>query len=210
VQAYRPLVSALGPELTVCLIADPALRRPEPPEWSVTERARRTHEALSARFPTAEWRWHLAGWSFGAWVATEIAAEAEAGGTPARSLHLIDPPTPGARFDNYGEAELAAIFERELGATGGTAGEYARRLARACRANLRSMTGHELPRLSATPSRLWFATEPEGLLPVTAGPDAWHSLLPQPTEWRRLSTTHYGIVRPPHAQIIADAITEGV
>ncbi|MFI9386720.1 amino acid adenylation domain-containing protein [Kutzneria sp. NPDC052558] len=210
VQAYRPLVSALGPELTVCLIADPALRRPEPPEWSVTERARRYHEALSARFPVDEWRWHLAGWSFGAWVATEMAAQAEAAGTPALNLHLIDPPTPGARFDNYGDAELEAIFERELGATGGTAGEYARRLARACRANLRSMTGHELPRLSTTPSRVWFATEPEGGLPVTAGPDAWHSLLPQPTEWRRLSTTHYGIMQPPHTLAIADAIREEV
>ena len=206
VQAYRPLVSALGPELTVCLIADPALRRLEPPEWSVTERARRYHEALSARFPAAEWRWHLAGWSFGAWVAAGIAAEAEAAGTPARTLHLIDPPTPGARFGDYDEAHLRTIFERELGAAGGAAGEYAQRLARACRANLRSMTGHELPRLSTTTSRVWFASEPEGGLPTPAGPDAWRALLPEPTEWRRLSTTHYGIVRPPHVQAVADAI----
>jgi amino acid adenylation domain-containing protein len=207
VHAYRPLVAALGPELTVCVIADPALSRPEPPGWPVAERARRYHAALQARFPDGEWRWQLAGWSFGAWVATGMAAEAEAGGRPVRALHLIDPPAPGASFADYDEARLAAVFERELGASGGTAGEHAKRLARACRANLRSMTGHELPKLEVTPSRVWFAAEPEPGLPPAADPGGWGAVLPEPSRWDRLPTTHYGIVRAPHVTAVAAAIT---
>ncbi len=51
IQAYRSLVSALDPRLTVCLIADPALFHPELPSWSVTERARHYAAALRERFP---------------------------------------------------------------------------------------------------------------------------------------------------------------
>ncbi|WP_328615922.1 AMP-binding protein [Amycolatopsis sp. NBC_00355] len=209
VHAYRPLVAALSPELTVCVIADPALNRPEPPGWPVAERARRYHAALQARFPGSGWRTQLAGWSFGAWVATGMAAEAELSGRPVRALHLIDPPAPGASFEDYDEPRLEAVFERELGASGGTAGEHARRLARACRANLRSMAGHELPKLATTPSHVWIAAEPEPGLPPAADPDGWHTILPDPSHWRQLPATHYGIVRAPHAAAVADAITQG-
>jgi amino acid adenylation domain-containing protein len=204
VHAYRPLVEALPPELGVCVIADPALSRPEPPGWPVADRARRYHAALRKRLPGHTWQ--LAGWSFGAWVAAGMAAEAEAAGQPVRALHLIDPPPPGASAADYSDAQLETVFERELGASGGTAGEHAQRLARACRANLRSMTGHELPRLTETPSHVWLAAEPEPGLPV-AGRDGWRALLPEPTRWRELPATHYGIVRAPHVTAVAASIT---
>ncbi|MEO7261299.1 MAG: amino acid adenylation domain-containing protein [Jatrophihabitantaceae bacterium] len=133
IQAYRSLVSALDPGLTVCLIADPALYRSELPPWSVAERARRYHEALRARFPRAEWRWRLAGWSFGAWVALAMAAESEAAGQPAAGLYLLDPPPPGSgtSLQAYDEQQLRTVFALELGqgaegaegagGTGGTA-----------------------------------------------------------------------------------------
>jgi thioesterase domain-containing protein/acyl carrier protein len=203
VHAYRALVEALAPELGVCVIADPALSRPEPPEWSVADRAHRYHAALRARFPGRTWQ--LAGWSFGAWVATGMAAEAEAAAQPVRALHLIDPPPPGASAADYSDAQLEAVFERELGASGGTAGEHARRLARACRANLRSMTGHELPHLVSTPSHVWLATEAEPGLPVSDR-DGWRALLPEPSQWHELPATHYGIVRAPHVTAVAAAI----
>ncbi|MEU4519367.1 amino acid adenylation domain-containing protein [Amycolatopsis sp. NPDC024027] len=203
VHAYRPLVEALPPGLGVCVIADPALGRPEPPGWPVADRARRYYDALRKQFPGRTWQ--LAGWSFGAWVAAGMAAEAEAAGQPVRALHLIDPPPPGASAADYSDAQLETVFERELGASGGTAGEHARRLARACRANLRSMAGHELPRLAATPSRVWLATEPEPGLPVT-GRDGWRALLPEPSHWHELPATHYGIVRAPHVTEVAAAI----
>ncbi|HYQ64831.1 beta-ketoacyl synthase N-terminal-like domain-containing protein, partial [Actinophytocola sp.] len=204
VHAYRPLVEALAPEFGVCVIADPALRRPAPPGWTVADRAHRYHEALRTTLPGHTWQ--LAGWSFGAWVAAGMAAEAEAAGQPVRALHLIDPPPPGASAADYSEAELRAVFERELGASGGTGGEHARRLARACRANLRSMTGHELPRLFATESHVWLATEPEPGVPM-ADRGGWRALLPEPSVWRELPATHYGIVRPPHAAAVAASIT---
>ncbi|MFD5828643.1 amino acid adenylation domain-containing protein, partial [Lentzea sp. NPDC060358] len=125
VHAYRPLVEALDPALGVCVIADPALSLPEPPGWSVEERARRYYAALRATLPGRTWQ--LAGWSFGAWVATGMAAEAEAAGQPVRALHLLDPPPPGASAADYSDAQLEAVFERELGASGGTAGEHAQR-----------------------------------------------------------------------------------
>ncbi|MEV4051986.1 AMP-binding protein [Amycolatopsis sp. NPDC049688] len=203
VGAYRSLVEALDPALGVCVIADPALSRPEPPGWSIADRARRYHAALQAKLPGRTPM--LAGWSFGAWVAAGMAAEAEAAGQPVRTLHLIDPPPPGASAADYSDAQLETVFERELGASGGTAGEHARRLARACRANLRSMAGHDLPRLSATPSHVWLATEPEPGLPV-AGRDGWRALLPEPAQWHELPATHYGIVRAPHVTAVAAAI----
>ncbi|MEV6823873.1 amino acid adenylation domain-containing protein [Amycolatopsis sp. NPDC051102] len=203
VHAYRPLVEALDPALGVCVIADPALSRPEPPGWSVEDRARRYHAALDKRFPGRPRL--LAGWSFGAWVAAGMAAEAEAAGQPVRALHLIDPPPPGASAADYSEAQLETVFERELGAAGGTAGEHAHKLARACRANLRSMAGHELPRLTATPGHVWLATEPEPGLPVTAR-DGWREHLPEPSRWHELPATHYGIVRAPHVAVVAAAI----
>ncbi|HET6704257.1 AMP-binding protein [Amycolatopsis sp.] len=203
VHAYRPLVEALDPALGVCVIADPALSRPAPPGWSIVDRARRYHAALAQRFP-GHVR-HLAGWSFGAWVAAGMAAEAEAAGQPVRALHLIDPPPPGASAADYSETQLETVFERELGASGGAAGEHARRLARACRANLESMAGHELPRLTTTPSHVWLAAAPEPGLPVAAR-DGWRALLPEPSHWRELPATHYGIVRAPHVTAVAAAI----
>jgi thioesterase domain-containing protein len=212
VHAYRSLVEALAPELGVCVIADPALSRSELSrseslDWSVADRAHRYYAALEAQFPGRTWQ--LAGWSFGAWVATGMAAEAEAAGQPVRALHLIDPPPPGASAADYSDAQLEAVFERELGASGGTAGEHARRLARACRANLRSMTGHELPHLASTPSHVWLAAEPEPGLPMPDR-DGWRAVLPEPSRWCELPTTHYGIVRAPHVTAVAASITPAI
>ncbi|MEU8890897.1 amino acid adenylation domain-containing protein [Streptomyces sp. NPDC048442] len=229
IQAYRDLVSALDPRLTVCLIADPALRDPASQQpggaagpdaaWSLAERARRYHDALQARFPHGEWRWQLAGWSFGAWVAHAMAAEAEAAGRPAAGLHLLDPPAPdaGTRFRTYDEAGIEAVFAHELNqgsarGSGPSAGAqaYAERLARCCRANLAAMAQHVLPGLTRTPARLWLASLPVDGLPEPLSPDAqlvaWKAELPLLEDCRELDTTHYGIVRPPHTRAIADAV----
>ncbi|MEU4778804.1 amino acid adenylation domain-containing protein [Micromonospora sp. NPDC023633] len=216
VQAYRPLVSALGPELTVCVIADPALARPEQPAWSLAERAARYHAALRDRFPPDKWRWRLAGWSFGAWVAVGMAAEAEAAGQPADELHLLDPPPPDAApaFEEYDEERLAALFAHELGAATGAdtaATAYADALARRCRANLASMARHTLPRLAGTPGRLWLAGRPTAGLPAHAAPPEqarqWRTHLAG-LAWHLVDTTHYGIVGAPHVRAVAEAIDE--
>ncbi|RCH64498.1 amino acid adenylation domain-containing protein [Streptomyces sp. SDr-06] len=223
VQAYRALVSVLDRHLTVCLIADPALRSPERPSWSLAERARHYHAALRARFPQGPWRWHLAGWSFGAWVAHAVAAEAEAAGHPAAQLDLLDPPPPDAapHFLAYDEALYAAVFAHEL-SQGGTDGNratagpgpealaYAERLARCCRANVAAMAHHQPPRLTRTRSRLWLATRPVDGLPVLGSPEEqrrlWQERLPLLDGFHALDTTHYGVVRTPWVQAVANAV----
>ncbi|MET0133688.1 MAG: KR domain-containing protein, partial [Kibdelosporangium sp.] len=206
IQAYRALVSALDPRLTVCLIADPALRHPDTPLWTLTDRVRHYHAALQARFPRERWRWQLGGWSFGAWVAMGMAAAAEDSGQPAEAVHLIDPPPPGSSF-HYDDDQLEALFAAELGGTP-RANAYAERLAGCCRANLASMAGHTLPRLARTPSWLWLADQAETGLPaqVSADPTHWRTRLAGPMTWQALDTTHYGIVGMPHVQAIADTI----
>ncbi|MFJ8000416.1 amino acid adenylation domain-containing protein [Streptomyces sp. NPDC096310] len=217
IQAYRSLVSALDPALTVCLIADPALRRPGLPEWTLAERARRYDAALLARFPAGQWRLRLAGWSFGAWVAAEMAAQAEAAGRVVVSLDLLDPPPPdsGARFQAYDETQLGTVFAAELGHKGGaSAGEHARayaeRLAACCRANLRSMATHAVRRLAATPARLWLARQLVAGMPSLGSPEEqwarWRPYLPESRSWYPLDTTHYGIVQQPYVATVAGAI----
>ncbi|WNV88971.1 AMP-binding protein [Umezawaea sp. Da 62-37] len=214
VLAYRPLVAALGPTATVCLIADPALRSGVDLGWSIDERARRYHAALRVEFPDRPLR--LAGWSFGAWVALGIAAEAEQSGAPAVALHLIDPPSPGAVVaHDRNEEQLAALFADELGSAGADrpdTADYAHRLARCCRANLAAMVEHHPPKLLATPTRLWLATAPEhdpaDAETTSDREERWAPHLPK-SATTTVDTTHYGIVRAPHARSIAAALDPG-
>lgn len=218
IQAYRALVSELAPHLTVCLIADPALRRADLPGWSIADRARRYHAALQARFPHDAWQWRLAGWSFGAWVAHAMAAQAEAAGHPATRLYLLDPPPPGAarHFQAYDETQFDAVFAHELGqgdaggAASPRAAAYAERLARCCRANVAGLARHELPRLTGTPTRVWLAGRAVAGLPPMGAPDAqrrsWQAELPRLASCDVLDATHYGIVRTPQVRVVATTI----
>ncbi|MEU2741145.1 amino acid adenylation domain-containing protein, partial [Streptomyces sp. NPDC007095] len=137
IQAYRSLVAALGPAPTVCLIADPALRDTEMPAWSLAERAQHYDAELRDRFGGPDHRLHLAGWSYGARVAMEMAGLAESAGRPLEALYLLDPPPPQTEtlIAAYDEAHLEKVFAAELG-TGASslptehAQAYAERLAR--------------------------------------------------------------------------------
>ncbi|MFJ2766356.1 amino acid adenylation domain-containing protein [Streptomyces sp. NPDC087300] len=218
IQAYRALVSELDPRLTVCLIPDPALRRPDLPAWSLTERARRYRDALWTRFPGDEWRTHLVGWSFGAWVAQAMAADPGDAGRRFDGLHLIDPPPPDAapRFREYDESRIEAVFAHELSQSGSgapagpQAQAYAERLAHCCRANVTGMARHEPPRLDATPTWLWLAGRPVAELPAHGSPDhqqrLWQERLADLQECRQLDATHYDIVRAPWVGTVADAV----
>ncbi|WP_329460495.1 non-ribosomal peptide synthetase [Streptomyces sp. NBC_01497] len=223
IQAYRSLVSALGPHATVCLIADPALGDPAAPEWTLADRASHYRAALRARFPGDAAHLRLAGWSFGAWVALEMACRAEAEDDSFAGLDLLDPPPPesGPLHLHYDDGELETVFAAELSQGGGNGAEgpsrggegaraYAERLAHCCRANLRSMAQHRVRPLAATPTRLWLAGRPvEGLPspPPASGQEAlWHPYLPESATCTVLDTTHYGIVRGEHARTVAAAL----
>ncbi|MFD8813937.1 KR domain-containing protein, partial [Streptomyces sp. NPDC059627] len=238
IQAYRPLVSALSDDLTVCLIADPGLRDPGLPDRPIDERAGHYLAAVRREFPEPGRRLRLAGWSFGAWTALSMAALAEGEDRPVTALHLLDPPPPGAghRLAGYDEERIQAVFARELSGNGagrptepvhGTAGPlpgpdpaapltesgrvYAERLARCCRANLAAMAGHLLPRLHRTPAAVWLATRPvaeAALAPEPTAPGAWDAHLPSPYRLHHVDADHYQIVAEPHVGEIAAALAE--
>ncbi|MET7320227.1 amino acid adenylation domain-containing protein [Streptomyces sp. NPDC005549] len=219
IQAYRSLVGELGPAPTVCLIADPALRDTAAPAWSLAERARHYDAALRARFGGPGHRIHLAGWSFGARVAMEMAGLAESAGHRLEALHLLDPPPPRtetpavARDETY----LEAVFAAELGAraslpsgSSDPARAYSERLARCCRANLRSLDEHRVRPLASVPTFLWLAEQRTAGLPAPGDPREterqWRACLPPTAVRRTLPTDHYGIVSPPHVHTVAEAI----
>ncbi|GAA4803753.1 amino acid adenylation domain-containing protein [Streptomyces ziwulingensis] len=213
IQAYRPLVSALPGELTVCLIPDPALRDPRLPARSIADRAADYLRAVRAAFPDAGPRLRLAGWSFGAWTALSMAALAERDERPVAGLYLLDPPPPGAgtEFAAYDKAQVDEVFARELG--GSRAGgltdpgrAYAERLARCCRANLAAMAEHRLPRITATATTVWLAERPvdaPSLAPRPTPPGAWDAHLPRTSRVHRVDADHYGLVAAPHARDVA-------
>ncbi|MCX5355724.1 non-ribosomal peptide synthetase [Streptomyces mirabilis] len=217
IQAYRPLVSALDDRLTVCLVADPALRDARTPAWSIAERAEHYLVAVRAAFPRAGRRLNLAGWSFGAWTALSMAAAAEESGPPVHRLYLLDPPPPGAGplAAAYDDRQVDAVFARELGGNrAGDLGErgrdYAARLARCCRANLAAMAVHRLPRLARTPATVWLAERPvadvTALVPQPGPAGEWTSHLPAPLRIHRVDADHYGLVAPPHTAAIAAVV----
>ncbi|MGW3442617.1 amino acid adenylation domain-containing protein [Streptomyces sp. NPDC001076] len=235
IQAYRPLVSALPDDLTVCLIADPGLRASELPAGRpIEERAAHYLAAVRREFPEPGRRLRLAGWSFGAWTALSMAALAEAEERPVTALHLLDPPPPGAgqRLAGYDEEQIQAVFARELSGNGlgrpaerahATAGPdpetaaplgapgrlYAERLARCCRANLAAMAGHRLPRLRRTPTAVWLAArqvDEAELAPEPTAPGAWDPHLPAPYRLHHVDADHYQIVAEPHVREIAAAL----
>jgi thioesterase domain-containing protein/aryl carrier-like protein len=221
IQSYRVLVSALPPELTVCLIADPGLKLPEPRQWTVAERARAYHTALQKRFPPERWRLQLAGWSFGAWVAIEMAHYAESIDRRVAALYLIDPPPVdgGAAIREFEPDELATVFRHELGQIGEqdigpSALAYSRRLAACCEANMRRMVDYSVPRLRSTPSWLWLAGRPVANLPFSSiGPEAmelWRTRLAAQAELRTLDATHYEVVQSPHVELIAETISAAI
>ncbi|WP_406841817.1 amino acid adenylation domain-containing protein (plasmid) [Streptomyces sp. AHU1] len=221
IQAYRSLVASLGPEPTVCLIADPALRNADMPAWSVAERARRYDAALGERFKGVDRQLHLAGWSFGARVAMEMASIAEVRGRAVQGLYLLDPPPPQADVlvASYDESHLETVFAAELGSgasalSSNHAQAYAERLARCCRANLQSLGEHQVKPLTYTPTVLWMAEQPTAGVPAPGDPQEassqWGALLPRSAVRQSLATDHYGIVAAPHVHAVAEAIVSAL
>jgi hypothetical protein len=68
-----------------------------------------------------------------------------------------------------------------------------------------------VPELTGTPSRLWLAGQPVPGLPAPAAVESqarqWQARLAGLAGWQALDTTHYDIVRPPYARLIAEAIS---
>jgi amino acid adenylation domain-containing protein len=222
VQAYRELVSALHPDLGVCVIADPALRLPDLPNISLTERAALYLTAIQARNPKGA-AWRLAGWSFGAWVAQALCNLAQQSGLRQPLLYLIDPPAPdaGAELASIDDQSIEQVFQREFALRWPDAGgralsedrqAYLQRLTRCCHHNIASMGAFQPPALSSTAVRMFIAGQanPYGVGNAWSGHDlkrTWQGLLPHMLSWQVLDTDHYGIVAGQWARLIAEMIS---
>lgn len=215
IQAYRPLVSQLAGDLTICLIADPALSHGMTQPCTITERARDYLAALQQEFPQSQWTWQLAGWSFGGWVVAEMASQLEQRHAAAAHVLLLDPPAPGSGplFANCSKAQIEAVFQHELaGAQPRDAGEHAHyvsRLTAACQRNLASMVDYVFPTLQCTPVSLVVASQAEEGLgglsaPTTQDRQVWARHLPRLGHWQVLATTHYGLMRLPMVEQVAN------
>ncbi|RON51597.1 hybrid non-ribosomal peptide synthetase/type I polyketide synthase [Pseudomonas frederiksbergensis] len=219
VQAYRELVSALHPDLGVCVIADPALRLPQLPNITLEERAALYLNAVQAHHPEGV-AWRLAGWSFGAWVAQAMCGLAQGSGLRQPLLYLIDPPAPdaGAELALIDEQHIQQVFQREFSARrpddapADDVPRYLQSLVACCKNNIASMAGHQPSRLEHTTTRLFIATRanPYGMGSAWQIADlqlAWQGLLPRMRSWQALDTDHYGIVAGQWARDIADIIS---
>ena len=152
--------------------------------------------------PAWRWRWR---------------ASAESADRAPEALYLLDPPPPQATalVAAYDETHLERVFAAELGtgassAPNGHGQAYAERLARCCRANLRSLAEHRVRPLVSVPTYLWLAENPTAGMPTPAGPREsdrqWSVCLPASAVLRYLPTHHYGIVAAPHVDTVAETI----
>jgi amino acid adenylation domain-containing protein len=222
VQAYRALVSALHPDLGVCVIADPVLRLAHLPNIGVAERAALYLKAIQAREPNGS-AWRLAGWSFGAWVAQSMCSLAPPSGFRQPLLYLIDPPAPdaGVELASIDAQAIEQVFQREFAQRWPDAIDralpedrqaYLQHLTRCCQHNIASMQTFQPPALATTSVRLFIAAQAN---PYSVGnawnaedlKQTWQDLLPQMLSWQRLDTDHYGIVAGQWARMIADMIS---
>lgn len=200
---------------------------------SIPERAKLYREALQAQYPATDFQWHLIGWSFGAWVAQEMASLQEAADAPAAAITLIDPPAPGQQvpMELMTDREIETVFLRELSQRWPAAGSlekledldkaglpdgiarHAEALIRCCKANIASMTGHQLAPLSRTRATVFLAAEKaSGMAPMPIKMETalqlWRSCLTGDFDAHVMAADHYSIMAMPQIGRIAQMIEQ--
>lgn len=211
---YKPLLRMVGPDVTVLAIADPHLSGTARGLTTIRDRATQFLAALS---DIDLRQLDLVGWSFGAWVAQEMAVQAQEQGTPLASLTMIDPPEPdcGSRLGHHSDTEIQTAFLHELMPRLGAGGarpldariapelqNHLDRLVQCCALNMEAMRHHAPRDLRDTPTRLYIADRAaEGLLlaPIdaTAHLAKWQSLIGLLKEARIVAADHYTIMQEP-------------
>ena len=223
--AYRTLASLVPEDVTVVAISDPNLG-PTPHPQSIAEKASAYLHALWQALPSGS-NITLAGWSFGAWVAQDMAVQAAEAGQPMEGLTLIDPPDPavGKKMGSYsrGEIEEALLYElaprlRGSDGKGALATQVAPELqshldkiVTCCDLNIKSMRGHVPKRLGTTPVKLYLARDKAaGLLVDPPAPQEqlgnWRGILQKLTEARILPADHYSILAGENCAAIAASL----
>lgn len=209
---YRPLLSAIEDSVSVFAIADPNLYLSTPESQPIKERAAAYLAALKQVVGLGTVR--LVGWSFGAWVAQEMAVQAEAEQNPVIHVTMIDPPDPecGSRIGTPTYAEIQTAFLEELepqlsqrGAGNGISAEvknHLDKLTSCCALNIESMKAHTLSPLEATHACVFIAENAaKGLLVKQIDSDKhlkkWRNLLRHLQQAKTVAADHYSIIKSP-------------
>ncbi|QUJ76787.1 AMP-binding protein [Sulfitobacter albidus] len=222
---YKPLLQRIAPDVTVLAIADPKLRAMDPGAQPLASQAAAYLAALKEQLGTDIASVELVGWSYGGWLAQEMAVQAEADGTCVAHVAMIDPPDPdsGERIGRIDRAEIQDAFLFELAPRLSSAARPGRpletqiapelqnqldRLVTCCALNMQAMQTHRPRCLRRTQASVFVAdTAAAGLLvtPVDAHAhlDRWRSLLEVPRYSVSLPSDHYSILQAPAVDQIA-------
>ncbi|KZL22640.1 non-ribosomal peptide synthetase [Pseudovibrio sp. WM33] len=209
VESYRELAGKLPDNIGITVIADPALTNPSLPKISLKERAAVYAEAIAERL--ANKRIHLVGWSFGSWVAQEMALCLSKQQRAPGNLTLIDPPAPnsGEHLKLMNEQEVEVIFLKELKVKwpdkralvedSRERKAYQEALVRCTKANLEAMAHHIMSPAPFWQTSVFLASETakglRGTQNTTSNSrEIWLKLLPDLHNWQIIEADHYSIL----------------
>jgi thioesterase domain-containing protein/acyl carrier protein len=226
--AYKTLAAQIGPEVTILAISDPNLTAQTLHQIDLPQRAARYLDALDQTPNATTKNLTLAGWSFGAWVAQEMAVQSQKRANPVRRLTMIDPPEPdaGSRLAAYTTDEIeAALLHDLLPQLAPHAGShrpldskitpelqsYLDRIVRCCEWNMEAMRRHRPRPLADTTVRIFIAEHTaQGLLvdpiDVAAHGAKWRALIDGPNQTEAMQADHYSIMDMPAVQQIASGL----
>ena len=224
--SYKPLLGKISGDITVLAIADPNLSLADPQLLSLPERARHYLDALASELDFTTTKVELVGWSFGAWVAQQMAVQGWADGTNIAHLTMIDPPEPdsGPNLGTYTKDEIQAAFLHDLLPRLSEKGTAIRpletriapeiqnhldRIVQCCELNMNAMRLHRPAPLAGTFTRVFVAAQTaDGLLlePISAEAHhkKWSALIANITYSATLAANHYTIMYEPAINLIAE------
>ncbi|WNZ53853.1 amino acid adenylation domain-containing protein (plasmid) [Microbulbifer sp. MKSA007] len=213
VEAYRELAAKLPDTAQILVIADPRHSNPDLLEISLKERARVYADTLIKKLATRKVQ--LVGWSFGAWVAHEVALYFHDKSGISGQLTLIDPPAPNSRADlqQLSKHEIEQIFLKELSEKWGADNvqsseegmrgeqhEYREALIRCTSSNIKAMVNHQMRPVPSWKANVILASETAEGLNENQNTSAnnrisWLEVLPNLQNWKVIEADHYSIMR---------------
>ena len=222
VLAYRKLASQIDRDTTICVFTDPCLTDPQAAALSVAEKAQTYLSSVQAHFKDLQIELVIAGWSFGALLAAEMAAILESKRQPPGGLVLIDPPlpTPNKAIAVLDADQIGRLFNAEMAprlgegnTLSGALAQYRDALERCCKNNMTAMVTWQARPLAHTPALIFVAHNPVpgaalDFVPHQEMLAAWKDITPHIVHRQIMEADHYSILAGQTAHNIAEQINK--